>query len=76
MSPRPEVSEERKNQTLDAATAVFARLGFRQKRMDDDIASQPGFSKGTLDWYIKAEQCAAQTLLDPGIRPSAAFRRC
>lgn len=34
MSPRPDVSEVRKNQILDAAMAVFARLGFHSARMD------------------------------------------
>jgi hypothetical protein len=37
MSPRPDVSEERRNQILEAAVKVFARLGFQQTRMDDTI---------------------------------------
>lgn len=50
MSPRPDVSEERKNQILEAAIAVFARLGFQQTRMDD-IAEQAGLCKGALYLY-------------------------
>ena len=47
MSPRPDVSEERKQQILEAAIAVFARLGFRAARMDD-VAEQAGLSKAAL----------------------------
>jgi len=54
MSPRPDVSEERKNQILDAAGKVFARLGFQKTRMDD-IVEESGLSKGTLYWYFKSK---------------------
>src|SRR5260221_11591312 len=54
MSPRPNVSEERKQQILDAAIAVFARLGFRAARMDD-VAEQAGLSKGALYLYYKSK---------------------
>ena len=37
MPPRPDVSEERRGQILDAAAAVFARLGVRESRMDDIV---------------------------------------
>jgi AcrR family transcriptional regulator len=62
MSPRPDVSEERKNQILEAAIAVFARLGFQQTRMDD-IASQAGLSKGTLYLYYKSKDAVIGALL-------------
>lgn len=35
MSPRPDVSEARGAQILEAAMAVFARRGFDQACMDD-----------------------------------------
>jgi TetR/AcrR family fatty acid metabolism transcriptional regulator len=54
MSPRPDVSEERKNQILEAATAVFARLGFHKARMDD-IVDESGLSKGSLYWYFNSK---------------------
>ncbi len=54
MSPRPDVSEERKNQILEAATAVFARLGFHKARMDD-IVEESGLSKGSLYWYFNSK---------------------
>jgi AcrR family transcriptional regulator len=60
--PRPEVSEERKNQILEAAIAVFARLGFQQSRMED-IASQAGLSKGALYLYYKSKDAVIGALL-------------
>jgi AcrR family transcriptional regulator len=62
MSPRPDVSEERKNQILEAAVAVFARLGFQQARMDD-IARQAGLSKGALYLYYTSKDAIITALL-------------
>ena len=62
MSPRPNVSEERKQQILDAAIAVFARLGFRAARMDD-VAEQAGLSKGALYLYYKSKDAIIVALL-------------
>src|SRR5260221_13892354 len=62
MSPRPNVSEERKQQILDAAIAVFARLGFRAARMDD-VAEQAGLSKGALYLYYKSKDAIIAALL-------------
>ncbi len=54
MPPRIQPTAERTRQILDAAMAVFARLGFRQARMDD-IAQDAGVSKGTLYLYFKSK---------------------
>jgi AcrR family transcriptional regulator len=54
LSPRPDVSEERKKQILDAAISVFSRLGFHKARMDD-IVKESGLSKGTLYWYFESK---------------------
>lgn len=62
MSPRPDVSEERKQQILDAAIAVFARLGFRAARMDD-VAEQAGLSKGALYLYYKSKDAIIAAIL-------------
>ncbi len=62
MSPRPDVSEERKNQILEAALVVFARLGFQPSRMDD-IANQAGLSKGALYLYYKSKDAIVAALL-------------
>jgi AcrR family transcriptional regulator len=53
--PRPDVSEERKDQILEAATKVFARQGIQEARMDD-IVKESGLSKGALYWYFKSKE--------------------
>ena len=53
MTPRPDVSAERTAQIVEAAIAVFSRLGFHKARMDD-IAREAGVSKGTLYWYFES----------------------
>ncbi len=50
--PRPDMSEERTKQILDAAKIVFARKGFDQATMDE-IAEEAGLSKGALYLYFK-----------------------
>lgn len=52
MSPRTDVSEERKNQILDAAMETFSKVGFHKARMSD-IAETSGLSKGSLYWYFE-----------------------
>jgi|SRR5579864_3698150 len=55
MTRHTDVSAARKNQILDAAMVVFARLGFHEARMDD-IVQASGLSKGTLYWYFKSKE--------------------
>jgi AcrR family transcriptional regulator len=55
MSPKRDVSEERKNQILEAAMVVFSRNGFLGARMDD-IVAESGLSKGTLYWYFDSKE--------------------
>jgi AcrR family transcriptional regulator len=62
MSPRPDVSEERKNQILDAAMETFADLGFHKARMSD-IAESSGLSKGSLYWYFESKNDIINNLL-------------
>lgn len=52
--PRPDVSEERKEQILNAAAIVFSQQGFANARMDD-IVEKSGLSKGALYWYFKSK---------------------
>jgi AcrR family transcriptional regulator len=54
MSPKPDISEERREQILEAATSVFSERGMHQARMDD-IAAESGVSKGLLYWYFKSK---------------------
>lgn len=55
MSPRPDVSEERRAQIIESAIQVFARQGFASTRMDD-VAAESGLSKGLLYWYFKSKE--------------------
>ena len=63
MAPRPDVSQERKEQIIDAATQVFSRAGYEKARMDD-IAEATGVSKGTLYWYFKNKDALLMAILD------------
>jgi AcrR family transcriptional regulator len=54
MPPRPDVSDARKSQIMDAAENVFTRKGLDQARMDD-IAEVTGLSKGTLYLYFRSK---------------------
>ena len=54
MSPRPDVSEERRAQIIESAIHVFARQGLVNARMDD-VAAESGMSKGLLYWYFKSK---------------------
>jgi AcrR family transcriptional regulator len=63
MSPRPDVSEERKAQIMDAAQEVFIQKGINEARMDD-IAQQTGLSKGTLYLYFKSKENLVTAILD------------
>jgi AcrR family transcriptional regulator len=62
MSPRPDVSEDRKNQILEAAIQVFSRRGFHQARMDE-VAEEAGLSKGALYLYYKSKDAIIAALL-------------
>ena len=72
--PRPDVSEERREQILDAAGAVFARLGFRDARMDD-IVDQANLSKGGVYWYFKSKDQLAAALIERLLARSAGSLR-
>ena len=63
MSPRPDVSEERKDQIMNAAEEVFTQKGFNEARMDD-IAEETGLSKGTLYLYFKSKDDIIIAILD------------
>ena len=62
MSPKPDVSETRKNQILEAAVKVFTRMGFHDARMDD-IVQESGLSKGALYWYFKGKDDVIMAIL-------------
>ena len=63
MSPRPNVTDERKTQIINAAEGVFTKKGFDEARMDD-IADETGLSKGTLYLYFKSKDDIILAILD------------
>jgi AcrR family transcriptional regulator len=63
MSPRPNVSDERKAQILNASEIVFAQKGLNDARMDD-IAQETGVSKGVLYLYFKSKDDLIIAILD------------
>ena len=63
MSPKPDVSEERKHQIMSAAEQVFTDKGFDEARMED-IAEETGLSKGTLYLYFKSKDELIIAILD------------
>ena len=63
MSPKPDVSDERKYQILNAAEQVFTKKGLDLARMDD-IAEETGLSKGTLYLYFKSKDDLIIAILD------------
>lgn len=71
MSPKPDVSEARRGQIVDAATKVFARLGFKGSRMDD-IVKESGLSKGLLYWYFKSKESIIVAVMDRLFAPVVA----
>ncbi|MBN1315090.1 MAG: TetR/AcrR family transcriptional regulator [Anaerolineales bacterium] len=55
MTPKPDVSAERKHQIHQAAMSCFASKGYHLTTMDD-IAGESGLSKGTLYWYFDSKK--------------------
>lgn len=68
MSPKTNVSEERKSQILDAAMETFSELGFHKARMSD-IAETSGLSKGSLYWYFDSKDSIILNLLEKFFEP-------
>ncbi|MGE5139568.1 MAG: TetR/AcrR family transcriptional regulator [Rudaea sp.] len=63
MSPKPDVSAERKNQIVESAISVFARRGLKDATMDD-IVAESGLSKGALYWYFKSKDEIIGSIVD------------
>lgn len=62
MSPRPDVSEARKRQILEAAASVFARTGLHEARMED-VAAEAGLSKAAVYLYFEGKDAVITALL-------------
>jgi AcrR family transcriptional regulator len=54
MPKRADLSEDRKNEILDAALEVFSEMGLGDASVDD-VVRRSGLSKGTLYWYFKSK---------------------
>lgn len=63
MPTSEDLTQERKNQIIEAAMRVFARSGFDKARMDD-IVDESGLSKGTLYWYFESKDEIITTILE------------
>ena len=72
MSPRQDVSEERRSQIVQSAIKVIGRKGFAKTRMAD-VASESGLSKGLLYWYFKSKEEIIIAIAD--LLFSAEFRK-
>jgi AcrR family transcriptional regulator len=68
MSPRVDVSEERKAQILEAARKSFSKRGFHKTRMSD-IAEESGLSKGALYLYFESKDAIILSLLQKVFEP-------
>lgn len=55
MPPRPDVSDERRPQIIEAAIRVFTRTGYRKATMPE-IAREAGLSVGGIYWYFKGKE--------------------
>lgn len=70
MSPKADVSAERKDQIYQAAIACFNRKGYFQTTMDD-IVAESGLSKGALYWYFDSKKALFLSLLQQFMDPVA-----
>lgn len=62
VTKQQELSEERKNEILDAALEVFSEAGLQEASVDD-VVKRAGLSKGTLYWYFKSKDRLISALI-------------
>jgi AcrR family transcriptional regulator len=63
MPSKRDLAQERREQILQAASAVFARRGLHAARMDD-IVEAAGLSKGAVYWYFDSKDEIIMALLE------------
>lgn len=68
MSPKPDVSAERKQQIYQAALICFSNKGYYQTTMDD-IVAESGLSKGALYWYFESKKELFMSMLVEVMEP-------
>ena len=59
---RPDVSDERRPQIVEAAMRVFARKGYRKATVPD-VAREAGLSVGGVYWYFKSKEEIVEAIL-------------
>jgi AcrR family transcriptional regulator len=73
MTPRPDVSEVRRAQIIEAALARFTQQGYANTTIDD-IATESGLSKGAIYWYFESKddlfQAAANSVMEEMVERS------
>lgn len=72
--PRPDVSDERIPQILEAALKVFNRKGLAASRMED-IAREAKLSIGGVYWYYKSKDDVVLAIMDKVIDEDVAILR-
>ncbi len=55
LSKREQMREERRQQILDSALAVFSQKGFHASNVSD-VAAHAGVSQGTIYWYFDSKE--------------------
>ena len=55
LSKREQIREERRQQILDSALAVFSQKGFHASNVSD-VAAHAGVSQGTIYWYFDSKE--------------------
>lgn len=80
MTPRSDVSAERRTQIIGAALACFTRKGYNNTTMDD-IVAESGLSKGSLYWYFKSkdelfEEAMLSVFMDVGEQVFVTMKEC
>ena len=66
--PRPNVSEQRKQEILQAAAGVFTQQGLSIARMED-VAAAANISKGTIYLYYPSKEKLIEALLNQIFQP-------
>lgn len=61
--PRPDVSDERRRQIIDAAIQLFSRQGYRKTTMPE-VARAAGLSIGGIYWYFKSKEALVAAILE------------
>ena len=68
LSRREQQKEEKNKALIDAALAVFSRVGFAAAKMDD-VAREAGVSKGTVYLYFDSKEQLFEEMVKANMAP-------